>query len=409
MRRICCRSAVVAPAAFMRLASSGTREVIGISLGTTNACVAAMDGDAPRVLECPDGLRTTPAYVAFKQGCEERLVGAAAKRTAVVNPSSTFFAVKRLIGRRFDDPATQQAIKALPYRVVRRGNGDAWVEDGDGRQHSPSAVSAIVLLKMKQTAEARLQRPVTDVVLTAPVNFDDAQRQAIRDAGAMAGLNVARVINEPSAAALAYGMATRTDCTIAVYDFGGATFNITVMDVESGVCVVRAFNGDDHLGGGDFDAAIAQHIVDEFKSTTGIDLSNEPKAMQRVREAAEKAKCELSSAAQADISIPFIIVADTLGTGDARHDVRTTLSRSTVESLVDGLVRRSLASCEQCLKDAGIGTGRLDEVLLVGGMCRMPKVVEAVRSFFGKEPLRGNYPDEAAAMGAALLGSMLRG
>ena len=401
LRRVC-RSAV-APAAFVRLASEKVQgEVIGIDLGTTYSCVATMEGDKPRVLENAEGFRTTPSYVAFKG--EERLVGLAAKRQAVTNPSSTFFAVKRLIGRRFDDPKTQQDIKTMPYRIIRHGNGDAWVEDANGKQYSPSQVGGFVLNKMKETAEAFLNKKVANAIVTVPAYFNDAQRQATKDAGQISGLNVLRIINEPTAAALAYGMDKNNDRTIAVYDLGGGTFDISVLEIASGVFEVKATNGDTHLGGEDFDETIAKYILDEFKGTTGIDLTKEKMAMQRVREAAEKAKCELSSAMQTEINLPFISA-----NAEGPQHVQMTLSRSKLESLVDSLVQRSLAPCKQCMKDAGIDNKELHEVVMVGGMTRMPKVIETVKNFFGKEPFRGVNPDEAVAMGAAIQGGVLRG
>ena len=401
LRRVC--RSTVAPAAYARLSSEKVQgEVIGIDLGTTYSCVATMEGDKPRVLENAEGFRTTPSYVAFKG--EEKMVGLAAKRQAVTNPSSTFFAVKRLIGRRFDDPKTQQDIKTMPYRIVRHGNGDAWVEDANGKQYSPSQIGGFVLIKMKETAEAFLNKKVANAIVTVPAYFNDAQRQATKDAGQISGLNVLRIINEPTAAALAYGMDKTNDRTIAVYDLGGGTFDISILEIASGVFEVKATNGDTHLGGEDFDETIAKYILDEFKSSTGIDLHKEKMAMQRVREAAEKAKCELSSSMQTEINLPFISA-----NAEGPQHIQMTLSRSKLEGLVDNLVQRSLAPCKQCLKDAAIESKELHEVVLVGGMTRMPKVIETVKNFFGKEPFRGVNPDEAVAMGAAIQGGVLRG
>ena len=377
-------------------------EVIGIDLGTTYSCVALMEGDKPRVLENAEGFRTTPSYVAFKG--TEKLVGAAAKRQAVTNPTSTFFAVKRLIGRRFDDPKTQEDIKQMPYKIIRHGNGDAWVEDANGKQYSPSQIGAFVLGKMKETAEAHLNKKVTNAIVTVPAYFNDAQRQATKDAGQIAGLNVLRIINEPTAAALAYGMDKVADKTIAVYDLGGGTFDISVLEIASGVFEVKATNGDTHLGGEDFDEMLSRYIIDEFQKSTGIDLKKDKMALQRVREAAEKAKCELSSAMQTEINLPFISA-----NADGPQHVQMMLSRSKFEGLVDPLIQRSLAPCKQCLKDAGVEAKDLHEVVLVGGMTRMPKVIDTVKQFFGKEPFRGVNPDEAVAMGAAIQGGVLRG
>ena len=377
-------------------------EVIGIDLGTTYSCVALMEGDKPRVLENAEGFRTTPSYVAFKG--TEKLVGAAAKRQAVTNPTSTFFAVKRLIGRRFDDPKTQEDIKQMPYKIIRHGNGDAWVEDANGKQYSPSQIGAFVLGKMKETAEAHLNKKVTNAIVTVPAYFNDAQRQATKDAGQIAGLNVLRIINEPTAAALAYGMDKVADKTIAVYDLGGGTFDISVLEIASGVFEVKATNGDTHLGGEDFDETLSRYIIDEFQKSTGIDLKKDKMALQRVREAAEKAKCELSSAMQTEINLPFISA-----NADGPQHVQMMLSRSKFEGLVDPLIQRSLAPCKQCLKDAGVEAKDLHEVVLVGGMTRMPKVIDTVKQFFGKEPFRGVNPDEAVAMGAAIQGGVLRG
>jgi len=401
-RRVC--RVAVAPVALARCASDSKvqGEVIGIDLGTTYSCVAIMEGDKPPVIENAEGFRTTPSYVAFKG--EEKLVGHAAKRQAVTNPSSTFFAVKRLIGRRFDDPKTQQDIKAMPYKIVRHGNGDAWVEDANGKQYSPSQIGAFVLGKMKETAEAHLNKKVANAIVTVPAYFNDAQRQATKDAGQIAGLNVLRIINEPTAAALAYGMDKTADKTIAVYDLGGGTFDISVLEIASGVFEVKATNGDTHLGGEDFDETLSRHIMEEFQKTTGIDLKKDKMAMQRIREAAEKAKCELSSAMQTEINLPFISANN-----DGPQHIQMMLTRSKFENLVDTLIQRSLPPCKQCMKDAGLENKDLHEVVLVGGMTRMPKVIETVKQFFGKEPFRGINPDEAVATGAAIQGGVLRG
>jgi len=401
-RRVC--RVAVAPVALASCApdSKVQGEVIGIDLGTTYSCVAIMEGDKPRVIENAEGFRTTPSYVAFKG--EEKLVGHAAKRQAVTNPSSTFFAVKRLIGRRFDDPKTQQDIKAMPYKIVRHGNGDAWVEDANGKQYSPSQIGAFVLGKMKETAEAHLNKKVANAIVTVPAYFNDAQRQATKDAGQIAGLNVLRIINEPTAAALAYGMDKTADKTIAVYDLGGGTFDISVLEIASGVFEVKATNGDTHLGGEDFDETLSRHIMEEFQKTTGIDLKKDKMAMQRIREAAEKAKCELSSAMQTEINLPFISANN-----DGPQHIQMMLTRSKFENLVDTLIQRSLPPCKQCMKDAGLENKDLHEVVLVGGMTRMPKVIDTVKQFFGKEPFRGINPDEAVATGAAIQGGVLRG
>jgi molecular chaperone DnaK len=377
-------------------------EVIGIDLGTTYSCVAIMEGDKPRVLENAEGFRTTPSVVAFKG--EEKIVGHAAKRQAVTNPSSTFYAVKRFIGRRFDDPVTQKDIKAMPYKIVRHSNGDAWVENANGKQFSPSQIGAFVLEKMKETAENHLHKKVKNAVVTVPAYFNDSQRQATKDAGVIAGLTVHRIINEPTAAALAYGMDKQKDSTIAVYDLGGGTFDISILEIASGVFEVKATNGDTHLGGEDFDETLSGYIMDEFKKNTGIDLRSDRMAMQRVREAAEKAKCELSSTMQTEINLPFISANK-----DGPQHIQMMLTRSKFEGLVDSLVQRSVGPCKQCMKDAGLENKDLHEIVMVGGMTRMPKVIETVKQFFGKEPFRGVNPDEAVAIGAAIQGGVLRG
>eukprot|EP00758_Cryptobia_borreli_P014532 Tbor_TRINITY_DN5929_c0_g1::TRINITY_DN5929_c0_g1_i1::g.18383::m.18383/K04043/dnaK, HSPA9; molecular chaperone DnaK len=361
-----------------------------------------MEGDKPRVLENAEGFRTTPSVVAFKGN--EKIVGTAAKRQAITNPASTFFAVKRLIGRRFEDEHIQHDIKNVPYKIIRHTNGDAWVQDANGKQYSPSQMGAFVLEKMKETAESHLHKKVTNAVVTCPAYFNDAQRQATKDAGQIAGLNVLRVINEPTAGALAYGIDKTKDSIICVYDLGGGTFDISILEIAGGVFEVKATNGDTHLGGEDFDLVIVDHILDEFKKSTGIDLVKDRMALQRIREAAEKAKCELSSAMQTDINLPFITA-----NADGPQHVQQALTRSKFEALAEKLIARSLQPCKQCIKDAGITTQELNEVVMVGGMTRMPKVTETVKTFFGREPFRGVNPDEAVALGAAIQGGVLRG
>jgi molecular chaperone DnaK len=399
-----CRSATVS-AAIARHNGNNSKvqgDVVGIDLGTTYSCVAVMEGDKPRVLENAEGFRTTPSVVAFKG--QEKLVGLAAKRQAITNPLSTFYAVKRLIGRRFEDSHIQKDIKNVPYKIVRSSNGDAWVQDANGKQYSPSQIGAFVLEKMKETAENHLHKKVTNAVITCPAYFNDAQRQATKDAGLIAGLNVLRVINEPTAAALAYGLDKTKDCVIAVYDLGGGTFDISVLEIAGGVFEVKATNGDTHLGGEDFDLVLSDYILEEFRKTTGIDLNKDRMALQRVREAAEKAKCELSTAMQTEVNLPFISA-----NAEGPQHIQMTITRSKFESLVEKLIHRSLDPCKQCVKDAGVELKELSEIVLVGGMTRMPKVIEAVKQFFGKEPFRGVNPDEAVALGAATLGGVLRG
>lgn len=376
--------------------------VIGIDLGTTNSCVAVMDGDKPRIIENAEGARTTPSMVSFSNN-GERLVGQSAKRQAVTNPNNTLFAIKRLIGRRFDDPMTKKDIDLVPYTIVKADNGDAWVE-ANGEKMSPSQISAMVLKKMKETAEAYLGEPVTQAVITVPAYFNDSQRQATKDAGQIAGLEVLRIINEPTAAALAYGLEKKESGTIAVYDLGGGTFDVSILEIGDGVFEVKSTNGDTFLGGEDFDSRIIEYLVDEFKKESGIDLRNDTMALQRLKEAAEKAKIELSSAAQTDVNLPFI-TADASG---PKH-LNIKLSRAKLESLVDDLVQRTIAPCKAALKDAGLKAGDIDEVILVGGMTRMPKIIETVKNFFGKEPHRGVNPDEVVAAGAAIQGAVLKG
>jgi molecular chaperone DnaK len=398
-----CRSSAATTVAFARLNSNKVQgEVIGIDLGTTYSCTAIMEGDKPRVLENAEGFRTTPSVVAFKG--EEKMVGAAAKRQAVTNPGSTFFAVKRLIGRRFEDDHIQNDIKNVPYKIIRNTNGDAWVADNNGKKYSPSQVGAFVLEKMKETAEAHLHKKVANAVVTCPAYFNDAQRQATKDAGQIAGLNVLRVINEPTAAALAFGLDKTKDSTIAVYDLGGGTFDISVLEIAGGVFEVKATNGDTHLGGEDFDLVVSDYILQEFKSQTGIDLTKDKMAIQRIREAAEKAKCELSSAKQTEINLPFISANE-----NGPQHVQLTITRSKIEAIADKLITRSIVPVKQCLKDAAVDLKEIDEVVMVGGMTRMPKVHDTVKEFFGKEPFKGVNPDEAVALGAAIQGGVMRG
>ena len=377
-------------------------KIIGIDLGTTNSCVAIMDGGTPKIVENAEGARTTPSMVAFADDAE-RLVGQPAKRQAVTNPDSTLFAVKRLIGRRMDDPAVEKTFKNVPYKVVEGNNGDAWVE-AKGEKYSPSQISAMILTKMKETAEAYLGESVTEAVITVPAYFNDAQRQATKDAGKIAGLDVKRIINEPTAAALAYGLEKGEGRTIAVYDLGGGTFDVSILEIGDGVFEVKATNGDTFLGGEDFDLRIVDYLADEFQKENGIDLRGDRLALQRLKEAAEKAKIELSSATQTEINLPFI-TADSSG---PKH-LTMKVTRAKLEALVDDLVQRSVEPCKVALKDAGVSAGEIDEVVLVGGMTRMPKIQEVVKSFFGKEPHKGVNPDEVVAAGAAIQGGVLQG
>lgn len=377
-------------------------KVIGIDLGTTNSCVAVMDGKAPKVLENAEGMRTTPSMVAFtKDG--EKLVGQAAKRQAVTNYENTFFAIKRLIGRRYDDSIIQKDKSLVPYNIVEGPNGDAWVEV-NGEKYSPSQISAFILQKMKETAENYLGATVSKAVITVPAYFNDAQRQATKDAGKIAGLEVLRIINEPTAAALAYGLDKKKSGLIAVYDLGGGTFDVSVLEIGDGVFEVKSTNGDTFLGGEDFDSRIMEYLADEFKKEQGIDLRKDRMALQRLKEAAEKAKIELSSSMQTDVNLPFI-TADSNG---PKH-LNIKLTRAKLESLVADLVERTLEPCKKALKDAGIKASDISEVILVGGMTRMPKIMETVKDFFGKEPHRGVNPDEVVAMGAAIQGGVLQG
>ncbi|WP_426032241.1 molecular chaperone DnaK [Cypionkella sp. TWP1-2-1b2] len=378
-------------------------KVIGIDLGTTNSCVAIMDGSQPRIIENSEGARTTPSIVAYTE--TERLVGQAAKRQAVTNASNTIFAVKRLIGRRHDDPVIVKDQKNMPYKIVNGGNGDAWVEVR-GEKYSPAQVSAVILQKMKETAESYLGETVTQAVITVPAYFNDAQRQATKDAGRIAGLEVLRIINEPTAAALAYGLDKKEARTIAVYDLGGGTFDITILEIDDGLFEVKSTNGDTFLGGEDFDMRIVNYLADEFKKEHGVDLSLDKMALQRLKEAAEKAKIELSSSQQTEINQPFISMDK--NSGQPLHLV-VKLTRAKLESLVDDLVKKSMKPCAAALKDAGISIGDIDEVVLVGGMTRMPRVLEEVTKFFGKEPHKGVNPDEVVAAGAAIQAGVLQG
>ncbi len=377
-------------------------KVIGIDLGTTNSCVAVMEGSKPRVIENAEGMRTTPSQVAFTED-GERLVGQPAKRQAVTNPDNTLFAIKRLIGRRYDDPMTKKDIGMVPYKIVKAQNGDAWVESR-GETYSPSQVSAFILQKMKETAEKFLGETVTQAVITVPAYFNDAQRQATKDAGKIAGLEVLRIINEPTAASLAYGLEKAEGKTIAVYDLGGGTFDISILEIGDGVFEVKSTNGDTFLGGEDFDQRLVEYFAAEFKKENGIDLLKDKLALQRLKEAAEKAKIELSSTAQTEINLPFI-TADQTG---PKH-LTMKLTRSKLEALVDDLIQRTVAPCKAALKDAGVSAGEIDEVVLVGGMTRMPKVVETVKSFFGRDPHQGVNPDEVVALGAAIQAGVLQG
>ncbi|WP_019090735.1 molecular chaperone DnaK [Komagataeibacter europaeus] len=377
-------------------------KVIGIDLGTTNSCVAVREGDETRVIENSEGARTTPSMVAFTDN-GEMLVGQAAKRQAVTNPANTLYAVKRLIGRRYDDPTVAKDKELVPYAIVKGDNGDAWVE-AQGKKYAPAQISAFILGKMKETAESYLGEKVTQAVITVPAYFNDAQRQATKDAGRIAGLEVLRIINEPTAAALAYGLQKKNGGTVAVYDLGGGTFDVSILEISDGVIEVKSTNGDTFLGGEDFDARIIGFLADEFKREQGIDLRQDKLALQRLKEAAEKAKIELSSSKETEINLPFI-TADASG---PKHLV-VKLTRAKLESLVDDLIQRTLEPCRAAMKDASVSAGEIDEVILVGGMTRMPKVIEAVKEFFGKEPARNVNPDEVVAIGAAVQGAVLQG
>ena len=377
-------------------------KVIGIDLGTTNSCVAVMEGKTPKVIENAEGMRTTPSMVAFTDDGEV-LVGLPAKRQAVTNPENTFFAIKRLIGRRWDDPMVEKDKGLVPYKIVRADNGDAWVES-HGKKYSPSQISAYILQKMKETAELHLGQKVEQAVITVPAYFNDAQRQATKDAGKIAGLEVLRIINEPTAAALAYGLDKSKTGTIAVYDLGGGTFDISILEIGDGVFEVKSTNGDTFLGGEDFDMRIVDYLANEFKKESGIDLRGDKLALQRLKEAAEKAKIELSSTQQTEINLPFI-TADASG---PKH-LTMKLTRAKLESLVDDLIQKTVGPCANALKDAGLKAAEINEVILVGGMTRMPKVVETVKTFFGREPHKGVNPDEVVAIGAAIQAGVLQG
>ena len=377
-------------------------KVIGIDLGTTNSCVAIMDGTQAKVLENAEGARTTPSVVAFLEK-EEKLVGQPAKRQAVTNPEDTIFAVKRLIGRKFDGPSVQKDISKVPYKIIKSDNGDAWVE-GKGKKYSPAQISAFILQKMKETAEKYLGQAVTKAVITVPAYFNDSQRQATKDAGKIAGLEVLRIINEPTAASLAYGLDKKQNKKIAVYDLGGGTFDVSILELGDGVFEVKSTNGDTFLGGEDFDNSIVEYLISEFKKDSGIDLKSDKLALQRLKEAAEKAKIELSSAEQTDINLPFI-TADKTG---PKH-INLKMTRAKLEALVEDLISRTIPPCKTALKDAGISASDIDEVVLVGGMTRMPKVINEVKNFFGKEPNKSVNPDEVVAMGAAIQAGVLQG
>lgn len=377
-------------------------KVIGIDLGTTNSCVAILDGKNTRVIENSEGARTTPSMVAFAEN-GEKLVGQPAKRQSVTNPANTLYAIKRLIGRTYKDPMTEKDKKLVPYKIVESDNGAAWVE-ARGEKYSPSQISAFILQKMKETAESFLGESVTEAVITVPAYFNDAQRQATKDAGRIAGLDVLRIINEPTAAALAYGLEKNAAGTVVVYDLGGGTFDVSILDIQDGVFEVKSTNGDTFLGGEDFDSRIIDYVADEFKKEQGIDLRNDQLALQRLKEASEKAKIELSTSMQTDINLPFI-TAD--ATGPKHLNVK--LTRAKFESLVDDLVQRTVEPCKAALRDAGLSASEIKEVILVGGMTRMPKIIDTVKSFFGKEPHRGVNPDEVVAVGAAIQGAVLKG
>jgi len=381
-------------------------KVIGIDLGTTNSCVAVMEGGKPKVIENAEGARTTPSIVAFaKDG--ERLIGQPAKRQAVTNPDNTVFAVKRLIGRRFDDPVTKKDTELVPYHIVKGSNGDAWVQAG-GQDYSPSQISAFILQKMKETAESYLGETVTQAVITVPAYFNDAQRQATKDAGQIAGLEVLRIINEPTAAALAYGLEKQDGKTIAVYDLGGGTFDISILEIGDGVFEVKATNGDTFLGGEDFDNKLVEFLANQFKKKEGLDLRTDKLALQRLKEAAEKAKIELSSAATTEVNLPFITARMEGGSSTPLHLVET-ITRADLEKLVEDLIKRTLDPCKKALADAGVKASDISEVVLVGGMTRMPRVRDVVKDFFGKEPHTGVNPDEVVAMGAAIQAGVLQG
>ncbi len=377
-------------------------KVLGIDLGTTNSAMAFMDGNDPKIIENSEGQRTTPSVVAITNNGDQ-LVGITAKNQAVTNPENTIYEIKRLMGLRFDSPAVKEIQKRVPYKIVAGDNGDAWVEI-EGKKYAPSQISAMILSKLKKDAEAYLGEKITDAVITVPAYFNDSQRQATKDAGRIAGLNVLRIVNEPTAAALAYGLDKNKDGTIAVYDLGGGTFDVSILEIVDGVFEVKSTNGDTELGGSDFDARVLKYLMDEFKAQTGIDLSNDKLALQRLKEAAEKAKIELSSKTSTDINLPYL-TADATG---PKH-FNTTLTRAKLESLVADLIEKTIEPCKKALKDAGLTTSQINEVILVGGQTRMPKVVETVKEFFGREPHKGVNPDEVVALGAAIQGGVLKG
>ena len=377
-------------------------KVIGIDLGTTNSCVSIMEGTQAKVLENAEGARTTPSVVAFTEN-DEKLIGQPAKRQAVTNPENTIFAVKRLIGRNFSDPSVKKDIETSPFKIINSEKGDAWIE-AKGKKYSPSQISAFVLQKMKETAEKYLGQEVTKAVITVPAYFNDAQRQATKDAGKIAGLEVLRIINEPTAASLAYGLDKKANKKIAVYDLGGGTFDVSILELGDGVFEVKSTNGDTFLGGEDFDNTIVEYLLSEFKKDNGIDLKSDKLALQRLKEAAEKAKIELSSAAQTEINLPFI-TADKTG---PKH-INLKMTRAKLEALVEDLIKRTMPPCQTALKDAGLSAGEIDEIVLVGGMTRMPKIIEEVKNFFGKEPNKSVNPDEVVAMGAAIQAGVLQG
>ena len=389
---------------FVRNFASSMTPIIGIDLGTTNSCVSVVEGGTPKVIQNAEGVRTTPSVVAFtKDG--QRLVGEQAKRQAIMNSKSTFFATKRLIGRSYGDEMTKKCIEMVPYQIIKSKNGDAWVRDGEGHEYSPAQIGAFVLGKMKETAEAYLGTTVKDAVITVPAYFNDSQRQATKDAGTIAGLNVMRTINEPTAAALAYGVERKQGQTVAVFDLGGGTFDVSILEIsKDGVFEVKATNGDTFLGGEDFDGALMKHVISEFLKHEKVDLSKDPMAIQRVREAVEKAKCELSSMMQTEINLPYITV-----TGEGPKHLNMPVTRSLFEKLTQPLIQRTIQPCKACLKDAGLTPQQINEVILVGGMTRMPKVIDTVKEFFGKDPFRGVNPDEVVSIGAAIQGSVMRG
>ena len=384
-------------------AQAKTQHVIGIDLGTTNSCVAIVEGGIPKVIENSEGLRTTPSIIAFtKEG--EKLVGAPAKRQAITNSENTLYATKRLIGRKYSDPMVQKDAKHVSYKIVAHSNGDAWVQTTKGDKYSPSQIGAFVLTKMKESAEAYLNRPVTEAVITVPAYFNDSQRQATKDAGKICGLEVLRIINEPTAACLSYGLDKTANKIVAVYDLGGGTFDVSILEMSDGLFEVKATNGDTSLGGEDVDAMVTEHFINEFKNLTGLDVTADKVAVQRLREAAEKAKIELSSALQSEVNLPYL----TANQSGPKHFTYT-LTRAKLESICDNFLTKTIKPCEMCLKDSGLDKSKIDEVLLVGGMSRMPKVQAIVEKFFGKKPNKSVNPDEAVAVGAAIQGGVLKG